>query len=89
MWISRIRRRLPLQPSHGKFIILEITLRLLQHLAMVIIQPFLLVRREESWIDEFAAHGCHGDVLETKVGFVAEVVLGFHFADHYDVYGAC
>lgn len=80
--------RLPLQPLPRPLalVAVEKRFRLLTDLGVIGVDPVELGRGEEGEVEETAAEGHHGDVLEAEVGFVPEGVLGVGFAGHDDVW---
>lgn len=76
---------LSLQPRHGKGIVSEVALSLLQDLRVVVIDPCFLLFSQKTCVDEILAVWHHGNMLKSKEGLIAKGVLGLNFLDHDDV----
>ena len=86
--LSSERLRLPLQPSAGELIILEVRLHGSTDLLVRLVQPCLLLGREHRLVNQLAAVRHHGDMLEAEEGFVPEGVLRLDLAHDRQVLDA-
>lgn len=69
-------------------VVLEEAFRIGENLLVGLIQPLLIVFRQKAHVDEISAVWDHGDVLESKVRFVAERMLRLDLADNGKVLDA-
>lgn len=67
---------------------LKVIFRLSVDIRVVFIQPMLLSSRQERLVNQSAAVGDHGYVFEAEIWLVPELVLGFSFSNHDDVFDA-
>lgn len=76
---------LPFKPFHRHGALFKVALGFRMNIRMILIQPMLLLPRQQTLVDQLPAVRNHCDVLEAKIGFFPKGVFRLGLFYHDDI----